>query len=331
MYRIVTGDRPTGALHLGHYFGTLATRVALQRQGHEVFVVVADYQVITDRDRATNPRATVLDLVLDYLGAGLDPERTVVFAHSAVPALHQLMLPFLSLVSTGELRRNPTVKDEIAHSQQASVSGLMLTYPVHQAADVLACRGERVPVGRDQVPHLELMRTIVRRFTSRYGPLFVIPEPVVSATALLPGLDGAKMGKSRGNAIALRAMPEEINAMLRAARTDSGREITFEPQRRPEVAGLLQIAAACLDADPVELAASIGGGGGAGLKRVVRDAVEHRLIPMRRRRAEFSHADAARLLAVGAAVANEVATDTLRRVRTMMGMDYGARSSSAHS
>ena len=147
-FRILTGDRPTGQLHLGHYFGTLRNRVRLQDLGAEVLVLIADYQVLTDRDTAERLDEYVTGMLLDYLAIGLDPARTLIFAHSAVPALNQLLLPFLSLVTEGELRRNPTVKDEIAHSRQASVSGLMLTYPVHQAADILAVKGNLVPVGR---------------------------------------------------------------------------------------------------------------------------------------------------------------------------------------
>ena len=160
--RVLTGDRPTGPLHLGHYFGSLQNRVRLAGDGAEVFVLVADYQVLTDRDTAERLDEHVIGLVLDYLAIGIDPGRTTVFAHSAVPALNQLLLPFLSLVSVPELNRNPTVKDEIAHSGQSTVSGLMLTYPVHQAADILFCKANLVPVGQDQLPHLEITRLIAR-------------------------------------------------------------------------------------------------------------------------------------------------------------------------
>ena len=221
-FRILTGDRPTGDLHLGHYFGTLRNRVRLQDAGAELFVLIADYQVLTDRD-ATVSRGTgaigehVQSLVLDYLAIGIDPARSVIFAHSAVPELNQLLLPFLSLVTEGELRRNPTVKDEIAHSRQASVSGLMLTYPVHQAADILACKGNLVPVGQDQLPHVEVTRLVARRFNERYpgaGGAAVFPEPdaLLSDAPLLLGTDGGKMSKSRGNAIALRATADETAA-----------------------------------------------------------------------------------------------------------------------
>src|ERR1700728_4024231 len=185
-FRILTGDRPTGELHLGHYFGTLRNRVRLQDAGTELFVLIADYQVLTDRDATVSPGEHVLSLVLDYLAIGVDPARSVIFAHSAVPELHQLLLPFLSLVTEGELWRNPTVKDEIAHSRQASVSGLMLTYPVHQAADILSVKGNLVPVGQDQLPHVEVTRLIARRFNERYpaaGGAGVFPEP----DALLSG------------------------------------------------------------------------------------------------------------------------------------------------
>lgn len=324
MSRVLTGDRPTGALHLGHLFGTLANRVRLQRAGHEVFIVVADYQVITDRDRPEDLRRTVLDLVLDYLASGLDPQDTVIFAHSSVPELHQLMLPFLSLVTDAELRRNPTVKDEIASSRQRQVNGLLLTYPVHQAADVLFCRADLVPVGRDQLPHLEVTRRVARRFNERYAPVFALPEAVLGEAPLLGGLDGQKMSKSRGNGIALRAGDEEIRAAVRAARTDSERHITYEPQRRPEVARLLELAALCGAEEPATLAQRLGGAGAAALKETLTDAIIAILAPMRQRRAGLDHAEAAALLARGTARARAEAVDTLDRVRAAMGMNYAA-------
>jgi len=175
---MLTGDRPTGPLHIGHYLASLRNRVRLQDKGVETFVVIADYQVITDRDSVGEIGANVRGLVLDYLAAGLDPERTTIFTHSAVPALNQLMLPFLSLVTDAELRRNPTVKDELALSDGRPLSGLLLTYPVHQAADILFCHSRIVPVGRDQLPHLALTRAVARRFNTRYAAGHsVFPEP----------------------------------------------------------------------------------------------------------------------------------------------------------
>ncbi len=325
MSRVLTGDRPTGALHLGHYFGTLANRVRLQREGHELFVVVADYQVVTDRDHPGDLDSAVTGLVLDYLACGLDPDTTVVFPHSAVPALNQLLLPFLSLVTMGELQRNPTVKDEIALSGGRSVSGLMLTYPVHQAADILFCHGELVPVGRDQLPHLELTRALARRFADRYAPVFTLPKPLLGEAPVLLGLDGRKMSKSLSNGIALREPVDDVVGKIRSARTDSERMITYEPERRPQVALLLVLAALCSGRAPEAVAAEVGDRGGAGLKRVVTDAVVDFLRPIQRRRAEFTPDDARAILSRGTAVANRVADETLGAVRRAMEMAYPVR------
>ncbi|WP_431678680.1 tryptophan--tRNA ligase [Kitasatospora sp. KL5] len=320
-HRVLTGDRPTGPLHLGHYFGTLQNRVELQRLGVELFVVVADYQVLTDRDRADNPAEHAENLVLDYLAAGIDPDRATVFAHSAVPALNQLLLPFLSLVSVAELGRNPTVKDEIAHSGRSTVSGLMFTYPVHQAADILFCKADLVPIGQDQIPHLETTRTVARRFNERYGPVFPQPEALLSTAPLLLGTDGGKMSKSRGNAVPLGATEDDTARLLRAATTDADRRISHDPEHRPGVAGLLQLAALCLDRTPEDVAEEIGDRGAAALKRLVIEAVNEYFRPIRARRAELA-ADRGFLRDVlhnGNEHANKVADTTLAEVREAMG------------
>ena len=322
-HRVLTGDRPTGSLHLGHYIGTLQGRVRLQDLGVPTFIVIADYQVITDRESTGPLRDRVRGLVADYLAVGLDPERTVIFPHSAVPALNQLLLPFLSLVSAAELDRNPTVKAEAADSGR-SVSGLLLTYPVHQAADILCCGGTVVPVGRDQLPHLELARLIARRFNERYGPVFAEPAALLSAAPTVLGTDGRKMSKSRGNAIALAATEDETAAAVRSARTDGERYITFEPERRPEVANLLTIAAALLDEPADRIAERIGTGGAARLKDVVTAAINDTLAPMRARRrdlaADHGYLDA--ILVGGIATMTGIAAGTLDRVREAMGMRY---------
>ncbi|UGQ13119.1 tryptophan--tRNA ligase [Yinghuangia sp. ASG 101] len=322
--RVLTGDRPTGRLHLGHYFGTLHNRVRLQDAGAETYLVIADYQVLTDRDTADRLAEHVGDLVLDYLAAGIDPGRTTVFAHSGVPALNQLLLPFLSLVSVAELGRNPTVKDEIAHSRQASVSGLMYTYPAHQAADILFCKADLVPVGQDQLPHLEVTRTIARRFNDRYGPVFPEPGALLSDAPLLPGTDGTKMSKSRGNAIPLAATADETARLIRRATTDADRDITYDPERRPGVSGLLALAALCLGRTPQDIAAEVGTAGAARLKRLVTEAVNEHFAPLRARRAELAADRAAvrTILRDGNARANELADATLREVRAAMGMRY---------
>lgn len=189
-YTMLTGDRPTGRLHLGHYFGTIKERVALQNKGVTTRVIIADYQVITDRDTTENIQDNVRNMVIDYLACGIDPEKTIIFTHSAIPALNQLMLPFLSLVSEAELLRNPTVKAEQEASGHA-LTGLLLTYPVHQACDILFCKGNIVPCGKDQLPHIEQTRQIARRFNERYGFVFPEPEGLLNDDAPeIPGLDG---------------------------------------------------------------------------------------------------------------------------------------------
>jgi tryptophanyl-tRNA synthetase len=288
-------------------------------------VLIADYQVLTDRDTAEHLDDHVTGLLLDYLAIGLDPVRTVIFAHSAVPALNQLLLPFLSLVSVPELNRNPTVKDEIAHSRQSAVSGLMLTYPVHQAADILFCKANLVPVGQDQLPHLEITRVIARRFNDRFGlPVFPVPDALLSAAPLLLGTDGAKMSKSRGNTIPLSATADETARLIRTAQTDSERYISYDPVRRPAVSSLVLLAALGLGRNPREVAAEIGDGGAAMLKDVVTTTVNDLLAPIRARRAEYAQdlGYVRQVLRDGNERANEIASVTLAEVREAMGMHY---------
>jgi tryptophanyl-tRNA synthetase len=325
-FRVLTGDRPTGALHLGHYFGTLANRVRLQDLGVETYLVVADYQVITDRDLAGDLPGNVREMLLDQLAAGIDPDRATIFTHSAVPALNQLLLPLLSLISVAELQRNPTVKAEAAASGTRAMSGLLLTYPVHQAADILFCSAHLVPVGHDQLAHLEVTRTLARRFNERYGRVFTVPEALVGEAPVLLGIDGTKMSKSRGNAIELRATADRTAALIRRARTDGDRRITYDPATRPEVANLLELAGLCRGEPPEALAEQVGDRGAAGLKALVADAVNDHFAPLRRRRAELA-ADAAcgglvELLARGNDHANLVAEGKLDLVRETMNMVY---------
>ncbi len=326
-FRVLTGDRPTGRLHLGHYLGTLANRVRLQDLGVQTMLLVADYQVITDRDDAGPIAERTRELVTDYLAAGIDPARTTIFAHSAVPALNQLMLPFLSLVTDSELRRNPTVKAENEATGGRPMSGLLLTYPVHQAADILFCKANLVPVGKDQLPHLELTRVIARRFNERYAggrTVFPSPDALLSEAVNVLGVDGQKMSKSRRNTIDLAMTEDETTKQLKRAVTDSDRNITYDPVGRPEVANLLSIAAQLGAGTPEELAAQIGDGGGGGLKKLVTEVVNEHLRPIRARRRELE-ADPgylASVLAEGNARANEIADATLAEVREAMGMTY---------
>lgn len=323
-YRMLTGDRPTGRLHLGHYFGTIKERVALQNMGISTNVIIADYQVITDRDTTDNIQDNVHNIVIDYLACGLDPEKTLIFTHSAVPALNQLMLPFLSLVSEAELLRNPTVKAEQEASGHA-LTGLLLTYPVHQACDILFCKGNIVPVGKDQLPHIEQTRLIARRFNERYGHVFPEPEGLLNDDVPeIPGLDGRKMSKSYGNAISLAFTAEETAKVIKKSKTDSERFITFDKENRPGVSALLTTAALCTGRSEVEIAAEIGNDGAGALKRYVTESVNEYLAPIRERRAELeSKPDCIReILREGNARANAIAEETLAEVREAMHMVY---------
>lgn len=330
-FRVLTGERPTGPLHLGHLIATLANRVRLQAQGVEIFLVVADYQVITDRDVAGDLPAVVREVLLDYIAAGIDPEATTIFTHSAVPALNQLFLPFLSLVTVAELDRNPTVKAETAAAAERGrrgMSGLMFTYPVHQGADILFCHANLVPVGQDQLPHLEISRTIARRFNHRYcadQAYFPEPDALIVPTPTILGNDGAKMSKSAGNALEIRATDDETVRFISRAKTDSERHITYEPDRRPEIANLLTIGAHFAGITPKALAEEVGAAGAGRLKQVVTEALVEGLRPLRERRAEAAaHGPMylREILARGNARANEIADRTLDDVRGLMRMTY---------
>lgn len=329
-YRMLTGDRPTGELHVGHYFGSLANRVRLQSAGVDSFVLIADYQVITDRDGVGPIRERVYSALANYIAVGIDPEKSTIFTHSAVPALNQLMLPFLSVVTDSELYRNPTVKAEHEATGGRPMSGLLLTYPVHQAADILFCKANLVPVGKDQLPHLEQARVIARRFDERYGrvnpdvSVFPQPDALLSGGASILGLDGKKMSKSHGNTIDLGMSAEETAKRIKKAVTDSERHITFDPNNRPEISNLVNLAALCTEQDPNAIAEEIGDGGAGQLKKLVTEAVNEKFAPVRARRAELM-ADPGyleKVLAHGNEVANEVGNQTLNEVRAAMKMVY---------
>lgn len=329
-FRMLTGARPTGHLHLGHYFGTMQSWKQLQDANVDTWILVADYQVITDRDGVGPLRERVLSLVADALAVGVDPERSTIFTHSAVPALNQLMLPFLSLVTESELHRNPTVKAELEATDGRAMSGLMLTYPVHQAADILFCQANLVPVGKDQLPHLEQARLIAQRFDKRYGradkkhPVFRRPEALLSEAPLLLGLDGAKMSKSRGNTIEIRMSADQTAKLIKKAKTDSQRTITYDPSERPEVSNLLMLASLCNSRDPRQLAEEIGDGGAGKLKALVTEAINDYFAPIRQRRQELAANEdyLLQVLHAGNDKANQVASETLDNVRKAMKMDY---------
>jgi tryptophanyl-tRNA synthetase len=250
------------------------------------------------------------------------------FPHSCIPELNQLMLPFMTLVSTAELNRNPTVKEEIASAGLQSVNAGMLTYPVHQACDILFCKGNIVPVGKDQLPHLEITRLLARRFNEKYAkknPVFPEAFALLSKSPSILGLDGSqKMSKSRGNAIMLSATEDETAALIKKAKTDSERVITWDPAKRPEVANLLLLVSLCTGESPENVAAKIGDGGSGALKKTLTEALNEKLKPLRaeRKRLEADTAYISQVLNEGVAAAREVAIQTLDEVRRVMNMNH---------
>ena len=240
--------------------------------------------------------------------------------------MNQLLLPFLTLVTNAELDRNPTVKEEILASGQKKINAGMYIYPVHQAADILFCKGNVVPVGKDQLPHLELTRVIARRFNERFAakkPVFPEPHPLLSRSPLILGLDGSqKMSKSRNNAILLSATDDETANLIKKAKTDTERLIEYDPKRRPEVSNLLLIAALCLDKAPEEIAQKIGNGGASLLKKTLIEAINEYLKPLRKRRFELeSNMDYIhQVLKNGVQKARQIGSETLEEVREVMNM-----------
>ena len=330
-YRVLTGDRPTGLLHIGHYFGSLQNRVRLANMGVPTMILIADYQVLTDHDAFDKISQNTKQLVIDYLAAGINPEKqdVIIYPHSYVPECNQLMIPFLTLVSNAELSRNPTVKEEIESAGLKNVNAGMYTYPVHQACDILFCKGNVVPVGKDQLPHLEMTRTIASRFNKKFcldmgkEPVFPEPQALLSKTPMILGLDGSqKMSKSRGNAIMLSATEDETAKLIKKAKTDQERLITYDPVNRPEVANLLMLISLCTGEEPAAIASRIGEGGGGMLKNTLTEALNETLRPLRAKRAELEkNPDYIRkVLLEGSAKAREIAQQTLAEVRERMNM-----------
>ena len=327
-YRVLTGDRPTGRLHIGHYFGSLKNRVRLSKLGVPTMILIADYQVLTDHDAYQEISQNTKQLVIDYLAAGIEPgENVMIHPHSYIPEANQLMVPFLTLVSNAELSRNPTVKEEIQAAGLKNVNAGMYTYPVHQAVDILYCKGNVVPVGKDQLPHLEMTRTIARRFNEKFckgrEPVFPMPQALLSKTPSIMGLDGCqKMSKSRGNAIMLSATEDETAKLIKKAKTDGERLITYDPVNRPEVANLLSLISLCTQEAPEDVAARIGEGGGGMLKNELTVALNEELRPLRQKRAQLEK-DPAYIRSVlldGVKKAREIAEQTLSEVREVMNM-----------
>jgi tryptophanyl-tRNA synthetase len=322
---VLTGDRPTGPLHLGHYAGSLQARVALQRD-HQQTVLIADLQALTDNvDRARTVRQHVLDVALDYLAVGIDPEVTTIALQSAVPELAQLTVLYLNLVTVARLERNPTVRNEVALRGFArDIPAGFLAYPVSQAADITGFRATLVPVGDDQVPMIEQTNEIVRRL-AHLASRPVLPEcrPLLSHTPRLPGVDGRKASKSLGNAIGLSASPDEIRSKVNAMFTDPGHLRVSDPGR---VEGNVVFAyLQAFDSDREGVAAleaqyRQGGLGDMAVKHRLNDTLQDLLAPIRERRAVFAR-DPGEVLAVvrrGSRRARDVVRSVLADVRSTL-------------
>jgi len=345
---MLTGDRPTGKLHLGHYVGSLRRRVELQESGDfdQIFVMIADAQALTDNaDNPERVRQNIIEVALDYLSVGLDPDKTTMFVQSQVPQLFELTAYYMNLVTVARLQRNPTVKSEIQQRNfEASIPVGFFTYPISQASDITAFKATVVPVGEDQKPMLEQTNEIVRRFNAIYGDTLIEPKillPDNEACMRLPGTDGkAKMSKSLGNCIYLSDSPEDVSTKVRGMYTDPGHLKVSDPGKiegntvfayldafstdehfaefLPDYAGL----------DELKAHYQRGGLGDVKVKKFLDKVLESVLEPIRARRREYEKdiAGVYEMLDRGSATARETAAETLADVKRAMKIDYFADS-----
>ena len=324
---VLTGDRPTGPLHLGHYVGSLQTRLQLQ-ETHRQFILVADTQALTDNAHDVDKvRRNVLEVVLDYLAVGIDPAKSTIALQSGLPALAELTLLYLNLVTVARLERNPTIKEEIqARGFGRDIPAGFLCYPVSQAADITAFEATIVPVGEDQAPLIEQTNEIVRRI-NRLASAEVLQEAqaLMSATGRLPGTDGkAKMSKSQNNAIPLSASPDVIRDAVKRMYTDPDHLRVADPGKVEGNVVFTYLDAFDPDRDEVEHLKSAYRAGGLGdmvLKRRLEDILQARIAPIRERREALGH-DRGYLLDVlreGTVRAREVTQATLDKVRAALG------------
>lgn len=328
--RIVTGDRPTGRLHIGHYFGSLQNRVKMQDE-YESYILVADVQALTDN--FANPekvRKNVREVVMDYLSVGIDPKKTTIYIQSMIPEVAELTVFYSNLVTIARLERNPTVKTEIAQKKDIfgeSVTYGFLGYPVSQAADITAVEGVLVPVGEDQLPLIEQTREIVRKFNSIYGEVLVEPEAVLSNAKRIKGLDGnEKMGKSLGNAIYLSDTPEEITRKVMSAVTDPKR-IKKDDLGNPNVCMVYyyhKLFSSKEEQEQICKECKEGKRGCVACKKQLANNIINYLAPVREKRAYYE----ARpeliddILAEGTKKARETAKETMKKVKKAMKLDY---------
>ncbi|MEE1092576.1 MAG: tryptophan--tRNA ligase [Prevotella sp.] len=341
---ILTGDRPTGRLHLGHYVGSLRRRVELQNEGdyEKMFVFIADVQALTDN--ADNPekiRQNLVEVALDYLSAGLDPEKVTIFVQSHIPELTELTTYFMNLVTVSRLQRNPTVKTEIQmRNFETSIPVGFFTYPISQAADITAFRATTVPAGEDQEPMLEQTREIVKRFNYIYGDVLVEPKimlPTNQACLRLPGTDGkAKMSKSLGNCIYLSDTAKDMQQKVKGMYTDPGHIKVEDPGKVEGNTVFTYLDAFSTDADFADFWPEYknldelkdhyrrGGLGDMKCKKFLINVLDRQLEPIRQRRHEFEKdiPEVYNILRKGTEQAREVAAQTLHDVREAMKINY---------
>lgn len=341
---ILTGDRPTGKLHIGHYVGSLRRRVELQNSGlyDKIFIFEADGQALTDNiENPEKVRQNVIEVALDYLAVGLDPSKSTIFIQSQIPELYELSFYFMDLVTVSRLQRNPTVKTEIQmRNFETSIPVGFFTYPISQAADIAAFKATTVPVGEDQEPMIEQTREIVRRFNHIYGETLVEPEillPDNAACLRLPGTDGkAKMSKSLGNCIYLSDSADEVEKKVKSMYTDPTHIKVTDPGKlegncvftyldafcKPEHFG--RYLADYANLDELKGHYTRGGLGDMKVKKFLAAIMQEELGPIRERRKEFEKDIPAvyNMLKAGCEVAREAAAQTMSEVRQAMKINY---------
>ena len=343
---ILTGDRPTGRLHIGHYVGSLRRRVELQNSGlyDKIFIFIADAQALTDNmENPEKVRQNVIEVALDYLACGLDPTKSTIFIQSQIPELCELTFYYMDLVTVSRLQRNPTVKTEIQmRNFETSIPVGFFTYPISQAADITAFGATTVPAGEDQMPMLEQCREIVHKFNAVYGETLTVPEimlPQNAACLRLPGIDGkAKMSKSLGNCIYLSDEPEDIKKKIMSMYTDPNHLRVQDPGKvegnpvfiyldafsRPE--HFAEFLPEYQNLDELKAHYQRGGLGDVKIKKFLNAVMQAELEPIRNRRKEWEQRlpEVVEILKEGSAVAEKTAAATLANVRKAMRIDYFA-------
>ena len=330
--RSLTGDRPTGKLHIGHYFGSLQNRVKMQEDDNlERFVMIADVQALTDNfNNPQKVRDNVYNVLLDYLSVGIDPSKTTIFLQSMIPEIAELTVFYSNLVTIARLQRNPTVKTEIAQKKEIfgeSVTYGFLGYPVSQAADITAFTGELIPVGEDQLPLIEQCREIVRKFNSIYGETLKEPEAVLSSNKRIKGLDGnEKMGKSLGNAVYLSDSDEEITKKVMGALTDPNR-IRKDDLGNPDVCMVAYYHNLFSSKEEVKSVCEeckAGKRGCVACKKQLIDNIIKTLEPIREKRKYYEERpeELKKILMEGTAKAQAEAKKTIEKVKHAMKIDY---------